>query len=66
MLLGRRIILANVMDEDEQTGLIRHDPQQLARVLLRWYGRVQGLFGGNEQRSEGSKNWRGEGARSKR
>jgi uncharacterized cofD-like protein len=66
MLLGRRIILANVMDEDEQTGLIRHDPQQLARVLLRWYGRVQGLFGGNEQKNEGSKSWRGKGARSKR
>lgn len=41
--LGRRIILANIMDEDEQTGLIRHNPQALARVLLRWYGRMQGL-----------------------
>jgi len=41
--LGRRIVLANIMDEDEQTGLIRHNPQALARVLLRWYGRVQGL-----------------------
>ncbi|MBD2034791.1 YvcK family protein [Leptolyngbya sp. FACHB-321] len=41
--MGRRIVLANVMDEDEQTGLIRHDPQQLARVLLRWYSRVEGL-----------------------
>ncbi|MBW4471000.1 MAG: YvcK family protein [Stenomitos rutilans HA7619-LM2] len=41
--LGRRIVLASVMDEDEQTGLVRHDPEQLARVLLRWYGRVQGL-----------------------
>ena len=41
--LGRRIVLASVMDEDEQTGLIRHDPQQLARVLLRWYSRVEGL-----------------------
>ena len=35
--LGRRIVLANVMDEDQQTGHIRHDPYQLARVLLRWY-----------------------------
>jgi hypothetical protein len=31
------------MHEDEQTGLIRHDPIALARVLLRWYSRVQGF-----------------------
>ncbi|MBR8834960.1 MAG: YvcK family protein [Stigonema ocellatum SAG 48.90 = DSM 106950] len=36
-LLGRRIVLANVMHEDE-TGCVRHDSQRLARVLLRWYG----------------------------
>ncbi|MCL6433036.1 MAG: YvcK family protein [Leptolyngbyaceae cyanobacterium HOT.MB2.61] len=41
--LGRRAILANVMHEDEQTGLIRHDPIALARVLLRWYSRVEGV-----------------------
>jgi uncharacterized cofD-like protein len=35
--LGRRIVLANVMDEDEEIGYVRHDPQRLARVLLRWY-----------------------------
>ena len=35
--LGRRIVLANVMDEDKETGHICHDPYQLARVLLRWY-----------------------------
>lgn len=40
--LGRRVILADVMDEDEQTGLVRHNPQLLARVLFRWYGRVVG------------------------
>ena len=39
--LGRRIIRANVMIEDELTGLVRHDPQRLAKVLLRWYGRSQ-------------------------
>lgn len=39
--LGRRIVLSNVMDEDENTGLVRHNPQKLARVLLRWYGRAQ-------------------------
>ncbi len=41
--LGRRAILANVMHEDEQTGLIRHDPIALARVLLRWHSRVEGV-----------------------
>ncbi len=38
--LGRRIVLANVMDEDEETGLVRHNPQRLAGVLLRWYSRA--------------------------
>jgi uncharacterized cofD-like protein len=41
--LGRRIVLANVIDEDEETGLVRHNPQKLARVLLRWYSRTQGI-----------------------
>lgn len=39
--LGRRIVLSNVMDEDTNTGLVRHNPQRLARVLLRWYARAQ-------------------------
>lgn len=39
--LGRRIILANVLDEDPDTGLIRHNSQALARVLVRWFSRVQ-------------------------
>lgn len=38
--LGRRVVLANVMDEDEETGLVRHNPQRLAGVLLRWYSRA--------------------------
>jgi uncharacterized cofD-like protein len=38
--LGRRTVLANVMHEDE-LGCVRHDPQRLARVLLRWYGGTQ-------------------------
>jgi uncharacterized cofD-like protein len=38
--LGRRIVSANVMDEDEETGLVRHNPQRLAGVLLRWYSRA--------------------------
>lgn len=40
--LGRRTIVANVMDEDAATGLLRHNSDRLARVLLRWYGRVRG------------------------
>lgn len=39
---GRRIILANVMEE-KSNGAVRHDPQKLARVLVRWYSRIQGL-----------------------
>lgn len=42
--LSRRILLANVMDENELQGRIRHDPQRLAGVLLRWYGRVHGVY----------------------
>jgi uncharacterized cofD-like protein len=38
--LKRRIILANVMDEDEQ-GLVRHNSHRLAGVLVRWYSRAQ-------------------------
>jgi hypothetical protein len=40
---GRRIVLANVLDEDENTGLVRHNATALSRVLWRWYSRVQGL-----------------------
>jgi len=35
--LGRRIVLANVLYEDK-TGFVRHNPQKLAKVLLKWYG----------------------------
>lgn len=35
--LNRRIVMANVMEEDEVAGYVRHDSNQLARVLLRWY-----------------------------
>ena len=38
--LGRRIVLANIMDEDKNTALVRHNSQRLARVLLRWYSRA--------------------------
>ncbi|MFN9675352.1 MAG: uridine diphosphate-N-acetylglucosamine-binding protein YvcK, partial [Microcystis sp.] len=35
--MGYRIVLANVMAEDEVTAKVSHDPQRLARVLWRWY-----------------------------
>ena len=35
--LGRRIVMANVMQEDLETGFVRHNPQLLAKFLLRWY-----------------------------
>lgn len=38
--LGRRAVMANVMDEDEHTNWVRHNPERLARVLLRWYSRA--------------------------
>ena len=40
---GRRIILANVMEESA-SGSVRHHPQRLAKVLMRWYSRTQGLW----------------------
>ena len=41
--LGRRAVVANVMDEDASTQLVRHNHSRLARILLRWYTRTQGL-----------------------
>jgi uncharacterized cofD-like protein len=41
--LGRRIVSANVLQEDSATGYVRHDHQRLARVLLRWYGKTRGF-----------------------
>jgi uncharacterized cofD-like protein len=40
--LGRRVVRANVMSEDAETGYLRHDSQRLARVVLRWYERTRG------------------------
>jgi uncharacterized cofD-like protein len=40
---GRRIIIANVMDESPN-GMVRHHPQRLARVLMRWFSRTQGTW----------------------
>ncbi|MBD2138977.1 YvcK family protein [Anabaena sp. FACHB-1237] len=40
--LGRRIVPANIIYEDEN-GAVRHDPQKLAKVLLKWYSSVHNL-----------------------
>jgi hypothetical protein len=37
--LGRRIVMSNIMDVDENTGYLRHNPYRLAQVLLRWYNK---------------------------
>lgn len=50
--LGCRVILANMMDEDKKTGLVRHDSQRLARILLRWYSRTQPLRAGASQAAQ--------------
>lgn len=39
--LGRRIVIANIMDEDEETSLVRHNSVRLARTLVRWYSRYE-------------------------
>ncbi|MEO0760189.1 MAG: 2-phospho-L-lactate transferase CofD family protein, partial [Cyanobacteria bacterium J06648_16] len=39
---GRRIVIANVMSEDDTT--VRHDPKRLAKVLVKWYERTQGAW----------------------
>ena len=36
--LGRRIVQANVMNENPESSRVRHNPQLLAKVLFRWYG----------------------------
>ncbi len=46
--LGCRVILANVMDEDPDTHVVRHSSERLARVLVRWYGRVEKLTAAEE------------------
>lgn len=37
--LGCRAVLANVMAEDPESGLVRHQSDQLAAMLMRWYQR---------------------------
>jgi uncharacterized cofD-like protein len=43
MRLGCRVILANIIEEDPDTHVVRHNSQRLARVLMRWYGQVERL-----------------------
>jgi hypothetical protein len=31
------------MEEDQETGYVRHQPQKLAQVLLRWYSHTHGF-----------------------
>ncbi|NET39458.1 MAG: hypothetical protein F6K19_47090, partial [Cyanothece sp. SIO1E1] len=38
--LGRRIITANVMEEDPVHHVVRHNSHGLAKVLMRWYART--------------------------
>ena len=38
--LGRKILLTNVMYEDEQTGFVRHDSMMLSEVLFQWYSQI--------------------------
>ncbi|MDE5075398.1 MAG: YvcK family protein [Trichodesmium sp. St5_bin2_1] len=39
-ILGRKILLTNVMYEDEQTGFVRHDSMMLSEVLFQWYNQI--------------------------
>ncbi|HIK20922.1 MAG TPA: YvcK family protein [Synechococcus sp. M44_DOE_062] len=41
--LGCRAVLANVMQEDPETGLVRHNPERLAAMLMRWFDRHRPL-----------------------
>lgn len=41
--MGCRVILANVMDEDTTPQYVRHSPYRLARILMRWYSRTNGM-----------------------
>ncbi len=39
--LGRRTVIANIMQEDPDTGHVRHNSDRLAGVLMRWYRRME-------------------------
>ncbi len=39
--LQRRLVLANIMYEDQASGHVRHDPERLGKVIMRWYSRTK-------------------------
>jgi len=39
--LQRRLVLANIMYEDAAFGHVRHDPERLGQVIMRWYSRTK-------------------------
>lgn len=41
--LKRRIVIANIMDEDPDTGYVRHNHERLAALLIRWFSRTEGI-----------------------
>jgi len=41
--LRRRVVIANIMDEDMETGYVRHNHERLAGLLVRWFGRAAGI-----------------------
>ncbi len=38
--MGCRLILANIIDEEPNKHVVRHNPKRLSQVLLRWYSRT--------------------------
>ncbi|ACB00833.1 MULTISPECIES: gluconeogenesis factor YvcK family protein [unclassified Picosynechococcus] len=38
--LRRRVVIANIMDEDPDTGYVRHNHERLAGMLVRWFSRA--------------------------
>jgi uncharacterized cofD-like protein len=38
--LRRRVVIANVLEEDPDTGFVRHNHERLAALLVRWYSRA--------------------------
>jgi uncharacterized cofD-like protein len=38
--LRRRVVIANIMEEDPDTGYVRHNHERLAGLLVRWFSRA--------------------------
>ncbi len=41
--LRRRVVIANIMDEDLETGYVRHNHEKLAGLLVRWFSKAAGI-----------------------